>query len=717
MSGFRYFLDAPPFSMIVGHDLLKKALIFNAIDPGIGGVLIRGEKGTGKTTAVRSLAQVLPEKDVAVGCRFSCFQGGDLCAECADGNGRSYERRRVDVVELPLNASEDRVLGSIDIEGVLRGGERSFEMGVLGAANGNVLYIDEVNLLEDNIVDILLDVSVSGINRVRREGVSFDHPSRFILVGSMNPEEGEIRPQFLDRFGLSVEVGGFSSPDMRREVVDRVLRWEKGDGVGELLREDEELRGKIEEARKLLPEVEVDDADIERVCDITSGLHLYGLRGDIILMKVARASSAYRGKNEIDPEGLADGFRLSLPHRLKMETVKRETIDKLRSILEADVAEGNSEPQALTNYLQSGVSGHTMILFYKDEVGKVSEKRKPIEEKKPKKESRSSGSRGDTSREKYKVRSCENPNCDLCQGYVDSREFDPEEEFNPRFFKSAKDRIFRRKTGKRSVTKTDSPPGRYVSSTERKGGKVAIDATIRSAASSDGHGPGKLSVRPQDLMYKRYEKKTGNLILFLLDASSSIETQQKIGFLKSTVLSVLKEAYIRRDRVAIISFRDYFAEVILEPTGSIQKAMRMMENIRSGGTTPLSIGLYAALKMMEKEKRKSKESPPYLILLTDGNANISAFGNNPFVESIQLSRKIKDMGVTSCVVDVARMNLAMSAVRRALEGWEVNRGSSDIFYSGQSKMLAEALGGEYLSLGELIRETQVELLKGRHRIV
>ncbi len=716
MFSYRSQSDIPPFSMIVGHELLKKALIFNAIDPGIGGVLIRGEKGTGKTTAVRSLAQVLPEKVVAVGCRFGCFQGGDYCRECTGGNGRSYERRRVDVVDLPLNASEDRVLGSIDIESVIRDGVKRFDIGVLGAANGNVLYIDEVNLLDDNIVDILLDVSVSGVNRVRREGVSFDHPSRFILVGSMNPEEGEIRPQFLDRFGLSVEVGGFSSPDMRREVVERVLQWDKGIGVGKLLREDEELRGKIEAARRLLPHVWVDDSDIERVCEITSGLHLYGLRGDIILMKVARASSAYRGKDEIDSEGLADGFRLALPHRLKMETVKKDTIEKLRSIFEADGGGGDSEPHAITNYLRSGASGHTMILFYKDEVGKVSEKREPIE-KKPKKEGRATGGRDGSSRDKYKVRSCDNPNCDLCQGYVDSREFDPEEEFNPRFFKSAKDRIFRRRTGKRSVTRTDSPPGRYVSSTERKGGKVAIDATIRAAASYDGRGGGKFSVRPQDLMYKQYENKTGNLILFLLDASSSIETQQKIGFLKSTVLSVLKEAYIRRDKVAIISFRDHFAEVILEPTGSIQKAMRMMENIRSGGTTPLSIGLYAAMKMMEKEKRKSKENPPYMILITDGNANISAFGNDPFVESVQLSRKIKEMGVTSCVVDVARMNLAMDAVRRALEGWEVKRGSSDIFYSGQSKMLAEALGGEYLSLGELIRETQVELLKGGHRIV
>jgi Mg-chelatase subunit ChlI len=326
----------PPFSLIVGHDLLKKALIYNSIDPGIGGVLIRGEKGTGKTTAVRSFTSVLPEKDVAVGCRFGCFLGGDLCPECEGGEGeRTYERRRVEVIELPLNSSEDRVVGSIDIEGALREGVKRFEMGVLGAANGNILYIDEVNLLDDHIVDILLDVCVSGWNRVRREGVSFDHPSRFILVGSMNPEEGELRPQFLDRFGLSVEVSDFTSPDLRKEVVDRVLRWEKGDGVDELIREDEELSEKIESARALVDDVVIGDDHIESVCETTSELGLYGMRGDIILMKVARASSAYRGKKSLDAEDLADGFRLALPHRLKTDpfSEKRGTGDIIESLV------------------------------------------------------------------------------------------------------------------------------------------------------------------------------------------------------------------------------------------------------------------------------------------------------------------------------------------------------------------------------------------------
>jgi magnesium chelatase subunit I len=313
----------PPFSFIVGHELLKKALIYCAIDPGIGGLLVRGEKGTGKTTAVRSFSHVLPFKEVVSGCRFFCVKGGDLCVECdARGESLSYEGRSVEVVELPLNASEDRVVGSIDIEGALREGVKRFEMGVLGEANGNILYIDEANLLEDHIVDLLLDVSVSGVNRVRREGVSFDHPCRFILVGTMNPEEGELRPQFMDRFGLSVEIEGFSSSRMRQEVVERVFSFEAGRDVGDWKEEDDGIRSRIETARENLSGVEIDGESVTRVCEVTSELGLYGMRGDIMLMRVARASSAYRGLNRLDSEGLKDGFALALPHRVKGDPLK-----------------------------------------------------------------------------------------------------------------------------------------------------------------------------------------------------------------------------------------------------------------------------------------------------------------------------------------------------------------------------------------------------------
>jgi magnesium chelatase subunit I len=312
-----------PFSAIVGQELLKKGLLANAVDPSIGGVLVRGEKGTGKTTAVRAFAAVLPPKRVVSGCRFGCLEGSPRCGECRarelSGETLAHEERTVEVVDLPLNASEDRVVGSLDLEAALREGAKKFEMGVLGKANGNVLYIDEVNLLDDHVVDVLLDVAVSGVNVVMREGVTYSHPSRFLLVGTMNPEEGELRPQLLDRFGLCVEVTGEKDLGMRRQIVERVLAFEGGaPGFAEKwAREDEALRGRIEKARELLPTIEVPDHVLGAVVEVVTDLGVAGHRGDITILKCSKALAAVKGIPLPDEECLADAFRLSLPHRLK----------------------------------------------------------------------------------------------------------------------------------------------------------------------------------------------------------------------------------------------------------------------------------------------------------------------------------------------------------------------------------------------------------------
>ncbi len=325
-----------PFSAIVGQDLLKKGLLSNAVDPSIGGVLVRGEKGTGKTTAVRAFAAVLPPKRVASGCRFGCVEGQAPCGEClariASGETLSYEERAVEVVDLPLNASEDRVVGSLDLEAALREGSKRFEMGVLGRANGNILYIDEVNLLDDHVVDILLDVAVSGVNVVMREGVTYTHPSRFLLVGTMNPEEGDLRPQLLDRFGLCVEVSGEKDLSRRRQIVERVLLHEAGDA--EFRRtwagEDAALRQRLVEARRLLPAVEISDRVLDAVVEVVAGLGVAGPRGDITILKCAKALAAIQGAPVPDEECLADAIRLALPHRLKEDPFDESSSGKRR---------------------------------------------------------------------------------------------------------------------------------------------------------------------------------------------------------------------------------------------------------------------------------------------------------------------------------------------------------------------------------------------------
>jgi Mg-chelatase subunit ChlI len=325
-----------PFSAIVGQDLLKKGLLVNAVDPTIGGVLIRGEKGTGKTTAVRAFAAVLPSKEVAADCRFGCLRGQSLCVECREreeaGESPSYALRPVDVVDLPLNASEDRVVGSLDLEAALREGRKRFEMGVLGKANGNVLYIDEVNLLDDHVVDVLLDVAVSGVNVVMREGVTFVHPSRFILVGTMNPEEGELRPQLLDRFGLCVEVTGEKDLKLRKAIVDRVLLFEGDDPNFRKEWEDKDrrLQEQLVAARELLPSVRVTEDVMSGVIEVVSELGVAGHRGDITILKCAKALAAIKEIEIPDEECLSDAFRMALPHRLKEDPFEEAATGRRR---------------------------------------------------------------------------------------------------------------------------------------------------------------------------------------------------------------------------------------------------------------------------------------------------------------------------------------------------------------------------------------------------
>jgi magnesium chelatase subunit I len=321
-----------PFSAIVNQEDMKLGLILNVIDPSIGGLLIMGEKGTAKSTAVRALANLLPEIEVVKGCRFNCSPEGPYCDECLEklNNGVSLEteKKKMEVVELPLGVTEDRVVGSLDIEYAIAQGKKHFEPGILARANRNFLYIDEVNLLEDHIVDLLLDSAAMGINRVEREGISFTHPAKFILVGTMNPEEGELRPQFLDRFGLCVEIKAITDKNLRKEVLKRKIEFDMN--PEEFLRkwepEEKALLEKILKAKENLFKIEVPEEIYDKVVTLTSSLNLDGHRGDIVLLKAARAYSAFMGKDQVETEDLKRVAWFALKHRLKR--LPFEEIDK-----------------------------------------------------------------------------------------------------------------------------------------------------------------------------------------------------------------------------------------------------------------------------------------------------------------------------------------------------------------------------------------------------
>src|SRR5438270_1083989 len=313
-----------PFTAIVGQDKMKLALVLNAINPSIGGVLIRGEKGTGKSTAVRALARLLPEQTVVEGCHFGCHPDDleNLCYECRDrlkAGPLPRTTRRMRVVELPINASEDRVVGTIDLEAALKEGSRRFEPGVLAEANRNILYVDEVNLLDDHIVDVLLDAAAMGINTVEREGVSVSHPSRFILVGTMNPEEGELRPQLLDRFGLCVDVEGIRDLEQRVAIVEQRAHWED-DPVGfyESHREGEAgIKNRIAEAINTFPEVSIPRGILQLIAELSIALEVDGHRADLVCSRAAQAEAAYEEVPEVGTEHVARVADMVYAHRVR----------------------------------------------------------------------------------------------------------------------------------------------------------------------------------------------------------------------------------------------------------------------------------------------------------------------------------------------------------------------------------------------------------------
>ncbi len=314
-----------PFSAIVGQEQMKKALILNIINPSIGGVLIKGEKGTAKSTAVRALVYLLPEREIVKNCKFGCSPETEtqFCNECKqsldNGNVLETERQKIRVVDLPIGATEDRVVGTLDIEYALKEGKKKFEPGILASSNGNVLYVDEINLLDDHIVDILLDSAAMGKNIVEREGVSYSHPAKFVLIGTMNPEEGDLRPQLLDRFGLTVEVVGEKEIDKRVEVIKRRLAFEEEHkGFCEnYISSDEEISVQISKAKEMLKIVNVAPELLSLTAEISIELGVDGHRADITMIKTAKTIAAYHLRRNVERQDIFEAAEMVLPHRMR----------------------------------------------------------------------------------------------------------------------------------------------------------------------------------------------------------------------------------------------------------------------------------------------------------------------------------------------------------------------------------------------------------------
>ena len=350
-----------PFSAIVGQELMKKALILNAINPDIGGILIKGERGTAKSTAVRSLATLLPEQDVVLGCSFGCdpYNLSEMCSECREKEHiMKIVQRKMRVVELPISATEDKVVGTLDISAAIKTGEKQFEPGVLAQAHRNILYVDEVNLLNDHIVDVLLDVAAMGVNVIEREGISYSHPSVFIFVGTMNPEEGDLRPQLIDRFGLCVQIATITDPDVRFELIRRRMAFDSDpiSFLNEWGSVDRKIAERIQIAQKLLSSVIISDELLRMIVSICIDVRVDGHRGDITMIKTAKTLAAYNGRTSVQEDDIREAAKLVLSHRLKKTPFSNDTFDEeqINESIEKSKQRHNEQPLEEAEFEHTG---------------------------------------------------------------------------------------------------------------------------------------------------------------------------------------------------------------------------------------------------------------------------------------------------------------------------------------------------------------------------
>ena len=678
-----------PFTAIVGQTTMKRALILNAVNTRIGGVLIRGKKGTAKSTAVRSLAALLPEVSVLRGCPYSCppenRQG--LCQWCQPtGEDAPAVTRQVRIVDLPVGATEDRLVGSLDIEQAIRTGSRSFEPGLIATTHRGILYVDEVNLLNDHLVDVLLDAAAMGRNYVEREGISVSHAAEFILVGTMNPEEGDLRPQLLDRFGLAVEVDSAFTAEERQEVVRRRIAYEADPySFMDAWQESEATeRDRILRSQQLLSGVTVSDDILELITGICHEYQVDGLRADIVMYKTASTIAAYEGRDQVVADDVREAAEMALLHRQRRQPFQQPHLETEQLDQMMDEFQNRPQNQPQDREPQDQNSSQ-------DEEQDDADPDSPEQEEQP-------------------------PNPPEGTGPQDQY-FEVGNPFSVRSLQvKPPDNRARPTSGRRARTVSGSPSGRYVGAEvpQEKATDLALDATLRAAAphqnqrrsnveeTADGEDAPAFLIEPWDVREKVRETKTGSLILFVVDASGSMGAQRRMVAVKGAIMSLLLDAYQRRDRVGLIAFRGTTAQLLLPPTSSVDLAHTMLREMPTGGRTPLSRGLLLAMEVVEAEKLKDRNVLPLLVVMSDGRANV-AMGNSepstslpsqdrvnlPISEARAMAAAIKEQKVSSVVIDT----------------------ETDFLRLGLAGPIAEAMGAPCIKLEELHSESLVDTVR------
>lgn len=589
---------AYPFSAIVGHDRLLLALLLCAVRPEIGGVLIRGEKGTAKSTAVRGLAQVLAQVD-----------GGAL-------------------VELPIGATEDRVVGSLDLQKVLRDGEHAFSPGLLARAHGGVLYVDEVNLLHDHLVDVLLDAAAMGRVHIERDGISHSHEARFVLIGTMNPEEGELRPQLLDRFGLTVDVAASRDVDVRVEVIRQRMAYETDPHAfaDNYAQRDTDLARRVADARTLVASVSLPDNELRRIAALCAAFDVDGMRADLVVARTAVAHAAWRGAAAgatgditVGEEDIRVAAELALPHRRRRDPFDDPGLDPERldeAMAQADEAadppEAADSPETDPDPDPPGGGNST----------------------------ESSGSAAPQKKSPTQTRDSGAP----------SAAFKTKTLVVPGVGEGA--------PGRRSRARNRT--GTVVASTPdaETGHGLHVFGTLLAAAENQ-RVPGRPRPQVQDVRRAVREGHEGNLVVFVVDASGSMAARDRMAAVGGATLSLLRDAYQRRDKVAVITFRQRQATLLLPPTTSVYIASRRLSRFDTGGKTPLAEGLLAARDVVVREKARDRARRCLVVVLTDGRAT---GGPDPLGRTRQAAARLVAEGAAAVVVDcetsLVRLGLA-----------------------------------------------------------
>ena len=633
-----------PFAAIVGQEQAKKALLIALVNSKAGGLLIGGKKGTAKTTLVRSSKELIAPQSM---------------------------------VEVPLNVTEDMLFGSIDIEYAVSKGKRRFLPGILGRADGNILYIDEANLLRQELLMAILDANIAGFNHVERDGISYSQPVHYTVIGTMNPQEGTLPSHLLDRFGMYVDVDNIESVEERTELIKRVLRYErsKGEFAKEYAQSNKELAEQIAAAKALLGQVEISEAMMQLAAQMCAQAFCAGHRAEIYLLEAARALAALSQRTYILPKDMQEAAVFVLPHRMRKPP-------------EAEPEEANNSPEQNEDQEQSKDS--------KDDNQQEGNQSNDQEQQLPppaldNTDDNSSDDAGDDTENQEQQ---DNSSSQLAPD-EQIAEIDKSFRLPKLVLDLGKNNTVRRGSGKRSATRTDLKQGRYVRAElpKNKVEDLAFDATIRAAAPyqriREDNGCA-LNIQKEDLRQKVREKRIGNTFLFAVDASGSMGARKRMNAVKGAIFYMLQDAYQKRDCVGMLAFRRDKAEVLLPITRSVDLAQKCLAEMSTGGKTPLADGLATALLTLSRLNKRDKELEPILVLVTDGRANAVMEGEtDPVGSALKIAEKIRKAQITSVVIDT----------------------ENDFIKLGIAKKLAQTMGAAYYSLSQLSKEQILRIVR------